>query len=265
MLLASLAQAEPSPAAADACDPSADGWQRRQAKRDEPAAQLSCFQRWADTQAQPVAPAAAPQQVAAPMRGLKPASPSEQWRPLPLPSLNSEAQDSRPAGCKDSQYSELSKFWELQRGTDCGTFSLRGYRPITLAVVGSNSVNQQPDSPAAGHTAFPPAQPYQRFETKFQLSVRTKIAAGLLKDRAWHDADHDSLWFGYTQQSYWQLFNGNFLRPFRTTDHEPEVVFIYPHQIPWAAAGTTGCRAWAWRISRMGNRCRCRAAGTVST
>src|SRR5690349_21901340 len=31
-------------------------------------------------------------------------------------------------GCHDPRYSELSRFWELERGADCGTFGLRGYR-----------------------------------------------------------------------------------------------------------------------------------------
>jgi phospholipase A1/A2 len=253
LLFANPAQAEPAPTA-PAGAVSADGWQRCQLMRNEPAAQLSCFQRWADAQATPANfSATPPEQPGAPTQGLKLPSPSQTSSATPsptqqapaLPSLNSDAHGSRPAGCRDGQYSELSKFWELQQGSDCGTFSLRGYRPITLAVVGSDSVNQQPYSPAAGHTALASAQPLQRFETKIQLSVRTKIAAGLLKDGAGQDGDHDSLWFGYTQQSYWQLFNGNFSRPFRTTDHEPEVVYIYPHQIPLAGG-------WNYRLSGLG-------------
>jgi phospholipase A1 len=96
-----------------------------------------------------------------------------------------------------------------------------------------------------------------------QLSVRTKIAQGLLTQD--HPTHKDSLWFGYTQQSYWQLFSPHISRPFRTTDHEPEVMYVYPTdaQLPWG---------WRWRYSGVGwctsptaRACRCRAAGTAPT
>lgn len=126
--------------------------------------------------------------------------------PLP-PLINTKAPDGKPIGCRHDKYSSLSRFWELQGGNDCDTFSLRGCRPITLAVVTSDSVNTQPSSPAAGHTAAT-AQAYSLNENKIQLSVRTKVAKGLFKSGQNDGDDHDSLWFGYTQQSYWQLFNG---------------------------------------------------------
>lgn len=215
------------------------GWQTCQAMKSDPAAQLSCFQQWADSQT--------PANTPAPSVTMAPANPATGQAATPvllLPSLNTEAPDGKPIGCKNTKYSELSRFWELQRGTDCDTFSLRGYRPITLAVSTSDSVNMQPSSPSLGHTALT-AQPYMRTENKIQLSVRTKVAKGLLKSGDNDEDDHDSVWFGYTQQSYWQLFNGSISRPFRTTDHEPEVVYIYPHQIPLAGG-------WNYRLSGLG-------------
>jgi phospholipase A1 len=70
---------------------------------------------------------------------------------------------------------------------------------------------------------------YQHGETRIQLSVRTKIAQGLLTQG--DPMRKDSVWFGYTQQSYWQVFNSDLSRPFRNTDHEPEVVYIYPSDV----------------------------------
>ena len=70
------------------------------------------------------------------------------------------------------------------------------------------------------------ATAYRKTETRLQLSVRTKLAQGLLTGS--HPTLKDSLWFGYTQQSYWQLFSGGISRPFRSTDHEPEAIYVYP-------------------------------------
>jgi len=126
--------------------------------------------------------------------------------------------------CKNPAATPLSRFWELEPASDCGTFGIRGYRPISLSVIGSDSVNTAPSSPTAGHTAS--FQPYTTTETRIQLSVRTKVAQGLLTGG---DPNRlDSLWFAYSQQSYWQLFNADLSRPFRATDHEPELTYIFP-------------------------------------
>ncbi len=131
----------------------------------------------------------------------------------------------RTDACHDGQYSVLSRFWELENGTDCGTFRIRGYRPLSISVVGSNTVNEQPSSSAANHTAAAPIN-YSNSETRLQLSMRTKVAQGLLTQG--DSQGKDSLWFSYSQQSYWQLFSSHISRPFRTTDHEPEVIYVYP-------------------------------------
>jgi phospholipase A1/A2 len=215
------------------------GWQVCQAMSENPAGQLQCYQNWAASQLPANTPPAQTTQA--------PANPDTGRLETPvllLPALNTDAPDGKPIGCRNDKYSELSRFWELQRGTDCGTFALRGYRPLTAALVASNTVNNQPTSPGLNASATT-AESYQRGETKLQLSVRTKIASGLLKSDDNPDEDHDSLWVGYTQRSYWQLFNSQQSRPFRTTDHEPELIYIYPHQI--ALPG-----GWDYRLSGLG-------------
>jgi phospholipase A1 len=240
LLAGGLAQAQSAPATAGIpASASNTGWQACQILKADATAQLACFQQWADSQSRTDRPAPTLTTVPADTATGQPAT-----QILLLPTLNTESPDGKPIGCKNSRYSELSKFWELQRGTDCDTFSLRGYRPISLAVVGSNSVNAQPSSPAADHTALT-ALPYKRTENKIQLSVRFKVAKGLLKNNDGEGSDHDSLWFGYTQKSYWQLFNAGLSRPFRVTDHEPEVIYVYPHQIPLGGG-------WSYRLSGAG-------------
>ena len=240
LLAASFAQAQvTAPLGNATARTPALGWQVCQAMAGEPAAQLKCFQDWATSQA----PANAP----APEITLAPANPATGQPATPvllLPALNTEAPDGKPIGCRNDKFSELSRFWELQRGTDCDTFALRGYRPLTAGLVASNTVNRQPTSPGVGASATT-SENYQRGETKLQLSVRTKIAKGLLKNGREDDDDHDSLWVAYTQKSYWQIFNSELSRPFRTTDHEPELIYIYPHQI--ALPG-----GWNYRLSGLG-------------
>ncbi len=237
LLAASAARAQSASAvsavAEPAQHPSSLGWQACQALKTD-AAQLACFQEWANSQLPANTPPASLTTAPA-----NPATGQPATEILLLPALNTEAPDGKPIGCRSTQYSELSRFWELQRGTDCDTFSLRGYRPMSLAFVMSGGVT----SPPVSGVSVPPD--YRHAETKIQLSVRTKIAKGLLKSGEQDADDHDSLWFGYTQQSYWQLFSPALSRPFRSTDHEPELIYIYPHQI--ALPG-----GWNYRLSGLG-------------
>jgi phospholipase A1 len=162
-------------------------------------------------------PAAAPGSAA--VSGPRPL-PSQSARPAPV-AVASPPQ----APCRDAQHGSWSRFWELTPQTDCGTFHLRGYRPLSVSLVHADRVNRAPSSPAPGRSSVA-ATDYRVNEMRVQLSVRTKIATGLLT----HDDPQrkDSLWFAYTQQSYWQLFSGHLSRPFRATDHEPEFIYVYP-------------------------------------
>ncbi len=188
------------------------------------AARLACYDNWA-LRSGKVPPAA----------NLTPAT----VPPAPNPEAPAAVQtaDQRAA----NQPSEITRFWDLEHASARGALEIRGYRPISLAVVGANSVSTQPSSPTNGAAAV--ATAYGSNELKINLSVRTKIASGLL--RSDNHPLRDSLWFGYTQQSYWQLFNPAISRPFRATDHEPELVYVYPHTIALPAG-------WTYRLSGIG-------------
>lgn len=200
-------------AAGAASAQSVASWQQCRDLSSDAAARLACFDTWARAQV-PAAEPSVPLAVApAPGR-------------LPVASTDASGPPAAPPAptCRSGPTSELSRYWELENASDCGTFSIRGYRPISLSWIGSDTVNTAPSSPTPGHTA--PYRAYENSEMRIQLSVRTKIAQGLLTEGGARGLD--SLWFGYTQQSYWQLFNRELSRPFRSTDHEPELTYIYP-------------------------------------
>lgn len=225
---AAFAQAAPAATAGAAAGADA-GWRRCAALSTDNQARLACFDQLAAEQTWK-APGASADASAVP-------PPVDTT--LPATRIIDVA---RTDGCRDAQYSDLSRFWELESGTDCGTFRFRGYRPITLSVVAGSNVNRQPTSDAADHSATE-STPYRRAENRIQLSVRTKVAQGLLTQG--HPTLKDSVWFGYTQQSYWQLFTPEISRPFRATDHEPEVMYVYPTtaELPFG---------WKWRYSGVG-------------
>ncbi len=199
--------------------PEAQTWQTCSTLAGDDAARLRCFDHWAAQQSG--GPATRPAQL-----------------PAVTPvTITMEA----PAAhnCKNPRFSELSRFWELEAGTDCGTFGIRGYKPVSLSAVDSDSANTQPSSPSPGHSASS-ITPYNTHEMRIQLSVRTKIARGLLTHG--QELKRDSLWFGYSQQSYWQLFSPDISRPFRATDHEPEITYIYPLDLSLP-------NDWRWRYA----------------
>ena len=150
-LLSALALAALAPAHAAG---SGETWRRCAALGDDNQARLACFDQWASDQtaqqgwqAPGASAAAAKEEVPPPVDTTLPAT-----RVIDV---------ARTEGCRDPQYSDLSRFWELESGSDCGTFSFRGYRPITVSVVASSNVNRQPGSDAADHSAED-STPYRR-------------------------------------------------------------------------------------------------------
>lgn len=112
----------------------------------------------------------------------------------------------------------LDKSWELDAQSKKGTFRFREHKPVyILPVHYSDSPNLSPTSPAPDHSALS-SLPAASSDVKYQLSFKTKL---------WEDifGDNGNLWFAYTQQSHWLLYNPKVSAPFRETNYEPEMIF----------------------------------------
>ncbi len=117
--------------------------------------------------------------------------------------------------------SSLGERWDLDGDPDPALFSLRPYKPIyILPAYYSTSPNLRATSPNPANTGNI-LGPIDHLESKFQFSLKTKLARNLL-------VDGGSLWAGYTQTSRWQVYNSERSRPFRESDYEPELIYTAP-------------------------------------
>lgn len=128
-----------------------------------------------------------------------------------------QALDANDAGRTPSV---MSKVWELGAGDKRGKFVVRTYLPnFLLPVHYTTSINRSPSSPTQPAGAGNPD--YRSVEAKLQISLRAKIAEDLFLPGA-------DLWFTYTQKSLWQIWDQNDSAPFRSTDYQPEAIYVIP-------------------------------------
>ncbi len=73
----------------------------------------------------------------------------------------------------------LDSRWELSRESKLGTFNIRGYKPVYfLPFFASSNQNRLPHSPNPDNTVQQ-SMPLQNIESKFQLSLKTKVWQGV--------------------------------------------------------------------------------------
>lgn len=144
----------------------------------------------------------------------------DESRPPVLPSIRHP----RPEGATQTATAvsapDLGRHWELRPEHQQGTFAFRPHNSNYILFANySSSPNNAPFSPIAG--AAPGDARLSNTEVRYQLSFKMK----LVEDIAQTPAD---LWFGYTQESNWQLYNRKASRPFRETDYQPEIMLVAP-------------------------------------
>lgn len=119
------------------------------------------------------------------------------------------------------KYSPLSLAYDLDKNSEVGNFKLRAHNPMyVLPVFVHDKPNRTPSSPNQP-SPKPMGDTYRAPEAKYQLSVKTKVAEDLFDTNA-------DLWFGYTQQSHWQVYNEDNSHPFRASDYMPEIFVTQP-------------------------------------
>lgn len=144
------------------------------------------------------------------------------------------------ASGKKTPRSHLTAAWDLdgQGSLDVeGVRRLEPYRKNYVLINHDSSINAQPSSPAPNHTVATPYN-YQTTETKFQFSFKAEI--GNTRDFDFLSFTNFRIWAGYTQQSYWQMFNSAQSSPFRETNYEPELI------------GTLGTNGARWKLLNIG-------------
>ncbi len=139
----------------------------------------------------------------------------------------------------DVPSSFLGRFWELDPGDKRGVFNVVGYRAsYVLPLHVTNRINRSPASPTQAPVRV---RDFRREEAKFQLSLRTKVAEDVLLPGA-------DLWLGFTQQTFWQVYDGADSRPFRNSDYEPEAMVV----VPTGRSLRTLPYGWRWRYTVLG-------------
>ena len=119
------------------------------------------------------------------------------------------------------KYTPLSLAYDLDKNSERGKWTVRPYRPTyVMPLFYTFDPNLNPSTPSQYPKPFT-SNETRNTDLKFQLSLKTKVAEDLFDTNA-------DLWFGYTQESHWQVYNEDNSRPFRATDYQPEIFLTQP-------------------------------------
>lgn len=131
---------------------------------------------------------------------------------------SSDEREQQQNASQAQDYSLLNERWELEK--DKIEYAFRAYKPVYfLPVFYSSNPNELPQT-SNPRTTLTESLNLNHTESKLQLSFKTKLLNNLI-------GDNGDVWFGYTQSSRWQIYNGDESRPFRETNHEPEFMFVW--------------------------------------
>ncbi|WP_020208374.1 phospholipase A [Gilvimarinus chinensis] len=126
---------------------------------------------------------------------------------------NIEAPTPAPEPQKAEEEPALETRLEMEALNRSNRFVLTPHnRNYLLPAVYTDTPNERPFEEESGEDVN-----YQNIEIEFQISMKV-----LLADDIFHN--NGNLYVAYTNQSFWQAYNTEISRPFRETNHEPELI-----------------------------------------
>lgn len=201
LAMPALAQTQP-PTLAD-CAAITDGAQR-----------LACFDTFAAAQQGSAATAAAAPAATTPVPTTAPVTQSAFDAPRNSAVDHTASVD--PTVQAAAEYT-MSSHWELDARDKRGVFKFRPHNPTYLIATRTHRPNEAP------YVDFlePDSGGLSKAELEFQLSFKTKMVETLFEQPV-------DIWFGYTQNSFWQAANHENSSPFRETNYAPEAMAVVP-------------------------------------
>jgi phospholipase A1 len=175
---------------------------------------LACFDRLASANGvTPAAPAIAPATAPA----VATITPGQQPSAFPVKPQPDPAASVDPLVEAASEYT-MASHWELDDKHRRGIFVFRPHNPNYLIGARTYRPNEAPYEPfrASDFTGK-----LSHAELQFQLGFKMKAVETAFELPV-------DVWFGYTQNSFWQAGNREASSPFRETNYQPEVMLVTP-------------------------------------
>jgi phospholipase A1 len=113
----------------------------------------------------------------------------------------------------------LADHWELDQEHKRGVFNFRPHYVNYLMATRTAHPNNEPYRPFRDVGEF--TNDLSHAELVFQLGFKMKLVEGVANKPL-------DLWFGYTQNSFWQAGNRKASSPFRETNYQPELMAVTP-------------------------------------
>ena len=159
---------------------------------------------------------------------------AEQNKPAKVAAPTDLGEDSKPT--LNHYISIMEKHWNLDAENRTNTPLIQWHHPTYFLFGAYNN------SPNRDMTLdVDPRAKAQNTEAIFQLSGKVRPLPDDLLGK------HFDLWFGYTQRSFWQLYNSAFSSPFRDTNFEPEGFITFHDNYD-----LFGLNLLNWRIVNVG-------------